>query len=316
MKRLTELHLVLVLILNLCACGQSAPTWQEQYDLGIRYLSEGNYEEAIIAFSAAIEIDPKQAPAYVGRGDAYVASGETEAFLATALADYEIAIELDATLPEAYIGLANLYIHNGETEKALEILTTALEKMPNSNTIQSKIGEIERNMEAKVSTFFENPVSWDEIVIGGFPFNECTPELLAQVYDGFSFSDEIGNMYSTYDGLNFTYAEENGYRQAVYVGSAPLEFRGLFCGQDEAVALHLLGLTESGITYVKSAERTRFSIRNRECISASTHSDDSSPTDADEFSIELGFVSENSGYIHIWFKEGKLDSVFIDSHAT
>ena len=24
-----------------------APTWQEQYDLGMRYLSEGNYEEAL-----------------------------------------------------------------------------------------------------------------------------------------------------------------------------------------------------------------------------------------------------------------------------
>lgn len=42
--------------------------------MGVRYLSEGNYEEAIIAFTAAIEIDPKRAEAYVGRGDAYVLS--------------------------------------------------------------------------------------------------------------------------------------------------------------------------------------------------------------------------------------------------
>ena len=50
--------ILLVVLLCLSACGQSAEsTWQEQYDLGVRYLSEGNYEEAIIAFTAAIEID-------------------------------------------------------------------------------------------------------------------------------------------------------------------------------------------------------------------------------------------------------------------
>ena len=56
-----------------CGCGQHTPTWQEQYDLGVRYLSEGKYEEAVIAFTAAIEIDPKQADAYLGLADAYIA---------------------------------------------------------------------------------------------------------------------------------------------------------------------------------------------------------------------------------------------------
>lgn len=59
------LGLVLMLIILLTACGQNAEKkWQEQYDLGVRYLSEGNYEEAIIAFTAAIEIDPKRYEAY------------------------------------------------------------------------------------------------------------------------------------------------------------------------------------------------------------------------------------------------------------
>ena len=61
----------------LTSCNQNiGTTWQEQYDLGTRYLSEGNYEEAIIAFSGAIEIDPKRAEAYVGLADAYVGTGE------------------------------------------------------------------------------------------------------------------------------------------------------------------------------------------------------------------------------------------------
>ena len=33
---------------------------QTQYALSVRFLSEGNYQEAVLAFTAAIEIDPKQ----------------------------------------------------------------------------------------------------------------------------------------------------------------------------------------------------------------------------------------------------------------
>ncbi len=85
MRNSLAIILSLALALTLCACGTSpsqivadAPTWQEQYDLGVRYLSEGNYEEAIIAFSAAIEIDPKRAEGYMRLAEAYEAIGETE----------------------------------------------------------------------------------------------------------------------------------------------------------------------------------------------------------------------------------------------
>jgi len=140
---------LLLLGLGLCACGQGRTdsneqmTWQEQYDLGVRYLEEGNYEEAIIAFTAAIEIDPKQAPAYVGRGDAYIGSGETEENLAAALADYETVIGLDEANVDAYLGLADVYIRMGEYEKAYQTLKDALEKTGNDQSIADKIAEME-----------------------------------------------------------------------------------------------------------------------------------------------------------------------------
>ena len=70
-------------MLSLCACGKKAEaaegaTWQEQYDLGVRYLSEGKYEEAILAFTAAIEIDPKRAEAYAKVIEAYEAVGDLD----------------------------------------------------------------------------------------------------------------------------------------------------------------------------------------------------------------------------------------------
>ena len=46
MKRTFCVIAALLLALSLCACAQKAPegpTWQEQYDLGVKYLSEGNY---------------------------------------------------------------------------------------------------------------------------------------------------------------------------------------------------------------------------------------------------------------------------------
>ncbi len=143
MKRICSLALTLVLILGLAACGQKAPAWQEQYDLGVKYLSEGNYEEAIIAFTAAIEIDPKRPEAYIGRGGAYIGSGETAENLAAALADYEQAAALDETNAEAYLGMADVYIRMGEYDKALELLRSALDKTGGDERIAGKIAEIE-----------------------------------------------------------------------------------------------------------------------------------------------------------------------------
>ena len=54
MKRVTALFLAAVLLLSLAACG-GKDAWQEQYDLGMRYLNDGSYQEAVIAFEAAIE---------------------------------------------------------------------------------------------------------------------------------------------------------------------------------------------------------------------------------------------------------------------
>lgn len=142
MKRAISVLLGVIMSVMLCACGQKASAWQEQYDLGVRYLSEGNYEEAIIAFTAAIDIDSKRTDAYIGRGDAYIGSGETEENLAAALEDYQSALELDDTRADAYLGLADVYIRQGEYGKAQDILEKGFEKT-RDQSIADKISEIE-----------------------------------------------------------------------------------------------------------------------------------------------------------------------------
>ena len=113
MRRTVSLLLALVLLLALCACGKKdtgaagVGSWQDQYDLGVRYLSDGNYEEAIIAFTAAIKIDSKRPEAYLGLADAYIGAGALDAARKAledglaATGDTEIQARLDELSAEA-----------------------------------------------------------------------------------------------------------------------------------------------------------------------------------------------------------------------
>ena len=143
MKTIRVLGFILLLCI-LTACGKSAAEkWQEQYDLGQQYLLEENYEGAIVAFTEAIEIDPNQTDAYIGRGNAYILFGETEEHLAQALADYQQVLALDETNAQAYLGIADIYIRQGEYDAALEILNEGQEKTGGNEEIVEKIAEIE-----------------------------------------------------------------------------------------------------------------------------------------------------------------------------
>ena len=155
MKKKILMGILLVFTFSIGACGSNTKktessdlataiaTWQEQYDLGMQYLEDGGYEQAIVAFTAAIEIDPKQAVVYVGRAQAYIESGETEENLSAALTDYESALALDDMNPDIYLGIADVYIRQGDYEKAKEILNQALEKLGENEAISEKLNELE-----------------------------------------------------------------------------------------------------------------------------------------------------------------------------
>lgn len=146
MKKVVSFALAALMLLNLCACTQenSNSLWQEQYEIAMRYLSDGNYEEAIIAFTSAIEIDPKQASAYIGRADTYVEKGSIEDLL-LAIEDYDTAIALEPTQWESYQkknavlttmgdyadGLATLYKYKeaSPSQEADEAIQSYLERL-------------------------------------------------------------------------------------------------------------------------------------------------------------------------------------------
>ena len=82
-RRIFCILLTLTLLLPV-GCGQKPQgySWQDQYDLGVRLLSEGNYQDAVIAFAAAIEIDPRRPEGYAGLADARLAAGDREGAIA------------------------------------------------------------------------------------------------------------------------------------------------------------------------------------------------------------------------------------------
>jgi len=71
--------------------------------LGYEQSEEGNYSKAIEYYSKAIELDSKNATAYINRGNVKFILDEDLA----AISDYEKAIELDSMFFEAYNNLGN-----------------------------------------------------------------------------------------------------------------------------------------------------------------------------------------------------------------
>lgn len=64
-----------------------------QLDLGQRYLEEMNYEQAVVEFDKAIEIDPMSIEAYMGKAEAYIGLGDLQSALETLQTGYDLIYE-------------------------------------------------------------------------------------------------------------------------------------------------------------------------------------------------------------------------------
>lgn len=112
--------------------------------MGVRYLSEGNYEDAIIAFTAAIEIEPR-AEAYIGRGQALLMFYDEENS-AAAIDDFDMAIELDPSATDAWQGLIEGYRGLSDWENALKSIDHAREKLGIGDIFEAEVEEIRKQL--------------------------------------------------------------------------------------------------------------------------------------------------------------------------
>jgi tetratricopeptide (TPR) repeat protein len=112
------------------------------YQRGNRYYHRGTFEQAISAYSRAINLDPNYVLAYINRGSAYTARGHYD----RALADYTRAIELDPNDAVVYFNRGNAYRKRREYEKALSDYTQAIKLDPNDPDAYFNRGEVLRRM--------------------------------------------------------------------------------------------------------------------------------------------------------------------------
>lgn len=220
MRRTISLLLALVLLLTLCGCGKKdgGGTWQEQYDLGVRYLSDGNYEEAILAFTAAIEIDPKQADAYIGRGDAYVLFENTVENLSAALEDYETAISLDESQSGVYSKMAEIFILQGDREAAIAILEQGYQNTGNE-TLREKIEEIQ------AETIERIPGDWGTYAPTSYMDLPLDVTILSS--DGVQPRGKLSHRIEVYNGrCSYVISRRDGEATKIIFGSIGITFEG------------------------------------------------------------------------------------------
>ena len=130
-QRGLQILAAVVLVLTLfTACTSKAAKAVEKVELGQKYLTELNYTEAVASFTEAIDLDPANIPAYMGRAEAYVGLKQYD----DAKTDYTTAIEKTADQPytqaEAYVGRAEVNELTTANEDALsdyEAASTALD---------------------------------------------------------------------------------------------------------------------------------------------------------------------------------------------
>ena len=128
----------------------------KQLSLGEKYLSELDYEKAVVAYNKVIEIEPRNLQAYLGLAEAYEGLDQTE----NAIAALETAISIakedkssNGGVPEGseniYIKLAGLYENSGDTEKAYRTLQEGFE-LTGSAKIKELLAKYNPKVEASV----------------------------------------------------------------------------------------------------------------------------------------------------------------------
>ena len=105
--------------------GDSDSAWAHLYR-GSQHEEQEEYDEAITAYSKAIEVDPELIDAYLGRGEACRMLGEYD----RALVDFDLAIEIDPKSAEAHASRAEVLRLLDRLDEALAECSGAIELEP------------------------------------------------------------------------------------------------------------------------------------------------------------------------------------------
>lgn len=161
---------------------------EKQLNLGNRYLGEMDYEQAIVAFDAAIQIDPKNADAYLGKADAYIGLGDSAMAIETLEAGY-LETEGNETIRnrlfDIYAEMAEEAIEKGLYEEGKKAYECIVELGGENEELRKKLEELQDDGREK-----GNIVQADGQEEGELPYYEL----------GFSPEDFTLAGYSVMDG--------------------------------------------------------------------------------------------------------------------
>ncbi|MDD3889626.1 MAG: tetratricopeptide repeat protein [Syntrophomonadaceae bacterium] len=167
-KKIIGLFLTIMFLLSniLTGCSNSktvSANVNDRLELAVKYLSDNNYDQAVLAFNEVIQIDPKEVKGYQGLARTYTLQGNYDEAKTTydkgitavaqdrkqtlqlglagmyidqgQLENAEKAFEeiksSSQNCPEAYWGLAMVYQKKGDNSKAEAMLRQVVEKNPN-----------------------------------------------------------------------------------------------------------------------------------------------------------------------------------------
>lgn len=215
---------MIIFILSLAGCAQEdgIASWQEQYDLGIRYLSEGNYEEAIIAFEAAIKIDPKKSESYLALSDIYIEMGDLD--MAVSVLENGYKKTGDISLQELLIALQDDSFTFSDAFNPINLLNESEKNTLSEFLSLMQSDDIETMVErCRNSTWLENFSGLGEAS------KNADYGVFRTIYEGYKveLSWEVGDFYS----IEFRPYEGDAYYFSIFIGETPYEVRHFCKGQ-------------------------------------------------------------------------------------
>lgn len=183
-----------------------------QLELGKKYLSEEDYERALVAFDEALSIDPKCVDAYLAKAEAYAEIEDYDKSIDTLVAGYcstndnEIEKALTIKVEER----AEELVNSGQIEEAILFLEDIQEKI-GEKFFESLIEELRNTMEVSYGEDGEENLPDSELpyvsirplveaaIIEGKPWYEWDVDSLSEYYgtvytnDNIFFYDDIEN---------------------------------------------------------------------------------------------------------------------------
>jgi Tfp pilus assembly protein PilF len=189
-------------------CAQTNSRMKKQqtadayYKLGIFYLENGNYRQAISEFRRALDMNPDDPNYYFSMGTAYSLEGEDEA----AIKELKTALRLDPKYSEAHNNLGYIYAKKKRWAEAIAEFKAALANpdygrpySPHLNLAQCYLeqGDLETSIEEYRQALNSKPDS--EIAHSGLArvyFRKGEMDLAVEEYEkALKFNDRQINLY-------------------------------------------------------------------------------------------------------------------------